>query len=109
MCLGIPMRIERLDGLAGQCVDDRGEVRLVDLSLVPEARAGDHVLVFLGAARRLLDAGEARLIAEALAAVAAAMAGRADAVEHAFADLIGREPSLPPHLEAARAAGLKDA
>ncbi len=97
MCLGIPMEIVSVEGLAARCRRD-GELHLVDLSLLPEAQPGDHVLTFLGTARRLLDAEEARLIAEALGAVAAAMSGNAAAIDHAFADLIGREPTLPAHL-----------
>jgi hydrogenase expression/formation protein HypC len=97
MCLGIPMEIISMDSLAARCRAG-GEVHLVDLSLLPEAQPGDHVLTFLGTGRRLLDAQEARLIAQALDAVAAAMNGQAADIEHAFADLIGREPTLPAHL-----------
>ncbi|MBS7537528.1 HypC/HybG/HupF family hydrogenase formation chaperone [Ancylobacter lacus] len=97
MCLGIPMEIVSRDGHAALCRVD-GEVHLIDLSLLPEARPGDHVLTFLGTGRRLLDAQEARLIAHALEAVAAAMNGLPADIEHAFADLIGREPALPAHL-----------
>lgn len=97
MCLGIPMEIISLDGLAAQCRSG-GETHLIDLSLLPEAQPGDQVLTFLGVGRRLLDAREAQLIAQALEAVAAAMSGRPSDIEHAFADLIGREPSLPAHL-----------
>ena len=116
MCLGLPMRIERVEGTFALCVPETGapppaaDAVRVDLALVPEAAAGDHVLVFQGAARRLLEAGEARLIAEALCGVAAIMAGTADAatIDTAFADLVDREPTLPPHLAAAYAAGRKE-
>ena len=110
MCVGTPMRVEETFGLIARCSAE-GRVAEVDLSLVPEAKAGDHVLVFLGAARRLLDAEEARLITEALASLSAVMAGEADAgaMETAFADLTAREPELPPHLAAAYAAGRKEA
>lgn len=97
MCLGIPMEIVSVEGLAARCRQG-DEFHLVDLSLLPEARPGDHVLTFLGSGRRLLDAEEARLIAQALDAVAAAMSGDAAAIDHAFADLVGREPTLPAHL-----------
>ncbi|MEP9354197.1 HypC/HybG/HupF family hydrogenase formation chaperone [Xanthobacter sp. KR7-65] len=110
MCLGLPMRIESRSDTHALCSAE-GRVEQVDLSLVPEAQAGEHVLVFQGAARRRLDAEEARLIAEALAGVAAIMAGEADAglIDRAFADLVDREPVLPPHLAAAYAAGRKEA
>lgn len=103
MCIGIPMRILAVDGIAGTCGDWAGDPVAIDLSLLPEARPGDWVLTFLGAARRRIDAAEARHIRDALAAMAAAMDGERD--DGAFADLSGRTPTLPPHLEAARAAG----
>jgi hydrogenase expression/formation protein HypC len=99
MCLGIPMAIEAIEGVAAQCRRG-GEVHLIDLSLLPDARPGDHVLTFLGVGRRLLDAEEARLITEALTALEAAMSGSTEGIDRAFADLVGREPTLPPHLAA---------
>lgn len=106
MCVGTPMRIENVDGVIGQCRDGEHLVTL-DLSLVPDAKVGDWVLGFLGVARQQLDPEDARLIREALGAVAAAMQGFQD--ESAFADLVNREPTLPPHMEAARAAGRSEA
>jgi hydrogenase expression/formation protein HypC len=104
------MRIDATDGTFAVC-SAAGRTERVDLILVPEARAGDHVLVFQGTARRLLDGEEARLITEALDGVAAVMAGTADTalIDRAFADLANREPELPPHLAAAYAAGRKEA
>ncbi|CBS89910.1 HypC/HybG/HupF family hydrogenase formation chaperone [Azospirillum lipoferum] len=103
MCIGIPLRLTAVDGIVGRAEDGSA----VDLSLVPEAGPGDWVLGFLGAARRLLEPEEAAQILDALAAMAAALDG--EALDSAFADLTGREPTLPPHLEAARAAGLTEA
>lgn len=110
MCLGLPMRIDATDGAFATC-SAAGRTERVDLVLVPEARAGDHVLVFQGTARRRLEAEEARLIAAALDGVAAVMAGTGDStlIDRAFADLAHREPELPPHLAAAYAAGRKEA
>ncbi|WP_034997582.1 HypC/HybG/HupF family hydrogenase formation chaperone [Beijerinckia mobilis] len=111
MCIGIPMRIVAIDGETAHCVCEGRDER-VDLALVPEARAGDEILVFQGLARQLLDTRQAEQIRAALQALAAIGngpgVGDSDAVAAGFADLIGREPSLPPHLEAARAAGLKE-
>ncbi|MBP2228508.1 HypC/HybG/HupF family hydrogenase formation chaperone [Azospirillum agricola] len=102
MCIGTPVRILTVDGIAATGDDGSGTPVAVDLSLLPDTRPGDWVLDFLGAARRRIDADEAALIRDALAAVAAAMRGE----EHdGFADLTDRTPTLPPHLEAARAAG----
>ncbi|MBK1837336.1 HypC/HybG/HupF family hydrogenase formation chaperone [Azospirillum sp. YIM B02556] len=103
MCIGIPLRLTGVDGVAGRA----GDGSLIDLSLVPEATAGDWVLGFLGAARRLLAPEEATQILDALAAMAAALDG--EQLDGAFADLTDREPTLPPHLEAALAAGLTEA
>lgn len=112
MCVGIPMRVERVDGLAALCSAD-GRAETVDLALVPDAKAGDEILVFLGLARRRLDREEAARIRAALGSLAALTQGSAmeaeSAIQHGFADLIEREPSLPPHLAAAFAAGLKEA
>jgi hydrogenase expression/formation protein HypC len=102
MCLGVPMQLRAVDGIVGRA-EDRGAEALVDLSLVPDAAPGDWVLVFLGAARSRLEAGEAAKIAAALAGLASLMAG--GALGDAFADLDARPPTLPPHLQAALDAG----
>jgi len=102
MCVGLPLRLTRIDGIAGFATDGAGET-LVDLSLTPEARPGDWVLTFLGAAREVLDEHEAQKIRAALRGLASVMAGR-DAGD-AFADLDARTPALPPHLQAALDAG----
>lgn len=99
MCLGVPMRIESIDGICAQCRDATG-LHAIDIALLPDARPGDHVLTFLGTGRQIIDAHEAALITEALSVVEAVMAGRPADIERAFADLIDREPSLPPHLAA---------
>jgi len=104
MCIATPMRLNAVDGIIGRAGD-----ATVDLSLVPEARPGDWALVFLGAARRLLDPAEAALVLAALDGLDAIMRGGTADLDHLFADLAGRSPSLPPHLEAARAAGRKEA
>lgn len=107
MCIGVPMRVLSIDGLAARCEDGDGGTGLIDLSLVADARPGDWILTFLGAARQRLDPAEAARIRDALRAVAAALRGEDPG--DAFADLVNREPALPPHLAAARAAGLTEA
>ena len=102
MCIGEPMQIIAVDGIAARARDCATEA-LVDLSLTPEARPGDWVLTFLGAAREVIGAEEARKIMAALAGLRAVMAG-GDAGD-AFADLEARTPTLPPHLQAALDAG----
>jgi hydrogenase expression/formation protein HypC len=80
----------------------RGETRRVStLLLGAPLRAGDWVLVHVDAAIRRISAQEARLVEDALGAVVAAASGAP--FEHLIADLVDREPTLPPHLRAAAA------
>lgn len=102
MCVGIPVLLTACDGIRGEALEEGAPV-LVDLSLTPEAQPGDWLLCFLGAAREVISAQAAQQIASALAGLRAVMTG-GDAGD-AFADLDQREPSLPPHLQAALAAG----
>lgn len=102
MCVGIALRLVSIDGIVGTAIDgDRPE--LVDLSLTPDAKPGDWVLSFLGASRSILSQDEAMKIRAALDGLAALMNG--GELGPAFADLDGREPPLPPHLQAALMAG----
>lgn len=98
MCLGVPMRIERFDGDLALCrAEGSAERRAVSTLLLDASpSAGDWLLVHVNTAVRALSAEEARLITDALGAVAAAAAG--DPFEHLIADLIDREPELPEHL-----------
>ncbi len=102
MCIGLPMRLIEKEGI-------RGKARLgaavqdVDLSLTPQAAPGDHLLVFLGAAREVLSPARAQAIAAAHDALRAVLSG--GDTDSGFTDLVGREPPLPPHLQAALAAG----
>lgn len=102
MCVGIPLQLTSVQGIAGQALDgDR--VETVDLSLTPDARPGDWVLNFLGTAHVILAEDEALKIRAALNGLASLMQG--GALGDAFADLETRTPELPPHLQAALAAG----
>ena len=103
MCVGVPMRLLSVDGIAGRA-EGREGMELIDLSLCAEAVAGDWVLNFLGAARAVIDANEAAQITAALGGLRALMQG--GDLGDAFADLEARSPSLPPHLQAALDAGL---
>ncbi|NHB77779.1 HypC/HybG/HupF family hydrogenase formation chaperone [Rhodobacter calidifons] len=102
MCVGIPMQLQAVNGIVGHATDN-GQLQLLDLSLLPDARPGDWVLGFLGTAREILPEAEALLIRKALAGLSQVMAG-GDAGD-AFADLEARTPRLPPHLQAALDAG----
>ncbi|MFD1343856.1 HypC/HybG/HupF family hydrogenase formation chaperone [Litorisediminicola beolgyonensis] len=102
MCVGLPLRITAIDGIAARAEAD-GHLELIDLSLTPEARVGDWILTFLGAAREVISAAEAQKISAALAGLRAVMQGHD--LGDAFADLEADGPQLPPHLHAALAAG----
>ncbi len=102
MCVGLPLLLTDVSGIVGRGLDgDRAEA--VDLSLVPDARAGDWVLSFLGTAHAILPADEAQKIRAALTGLVSLMRG--GDLGSAFADLEARSPQLPPHLQAALDAG----
>jgi hydrogenase expression/formation protein HypC len=69
-----------------------GRTEEVDLSLVGRQERGTWLLVFLGAARQVLDAVAAAQIADALAALQSVLNGNT-AVDHYFADLTAKEHS----------------
>jgi hydrogenase expression/formation protein HypC len=97
MCLGIPMRMTRIDGGQAVC-EGRGERRTVDIRLIDSPELGDWVLVFHTVARERLSEERARDVSSALDALEAALAGETDLDRH-FADLVNREPELPEHLK----------
>jgi len=96
MCIGIPMRLRTKNGLTGLC-SGRGEEREVSLLLVGDIPA--ETMVHVDTAIRTLEPEEVPLINDALDALEAIERG--DPFEHLFADLIGREPQLPAHLQPA--------
>ncbi|MFA5843903.1 MAG: HypC/HybG/HupF family hydrogenase formation chaperone [Coriobacteriia bacterium] len=55
MCLAIPAKIVSINENDMAAVDIMGVVRHVSLGLVPEAHAGDHVLVHAGFAIQVVD------------------------------------------------------
>lgn len=103
MCMAIPMQVLRCQGTQAWCLDRDGSEVAVDCLLTGPLTAGQWVLTFLGAAREVVDAEEAGQITRALAALEAMQAGAllaGSAVDAFFPDLAGREPQLPPHLQA---------
>ena len=102
MCLGVPMQLLGRDGIAGLARDGEA-TEVVDLSLTPDADAGDWILVFLGAAREVMAEAEALATRRALDGLRALMSG--GDLGDAFHDLDHRTPTLPPHLQAALVAG----
>ena len=91
------MRVVEPMGHRAWC-EGRDGRKLVDLALVGPQPAGAWLLTHLDAAREVLTAEAAGQIDRALDALAAALAGDAQGIAAGFADLIGREPQLPPHL-----------
>lgn len=59
MCLAIPGEVMRIEGTKGE-VNFLGACRLVNLSLVPEVKAGDYVLVHAGCAIQIVPPLEAQ-------------------------------------------------
>jgi len=47
MCLAVPAKVMEIDGTTAR-VDMAGNVREADLTLLPEVRVGDYVLVHAG-------------------------------------------------------------
>lgn len=102
MCVGIPMKILSIDGIAGHVTNGKHH-ELIDLSLTPDARVGDWILTFLGAARDIIAEDEADKITAALVGLQSLMQG--GDLGAAFADLEESGPCLPAHLQAALDAG----
>lgn len=60
MCLAIPARVSTIGENNMAEVDIMGVSRHVSLDLVPEAQAGDHVLVHAGFAIQVIDEQDAK-------------------------------------------------
>ena len=95
MCMGVPMQVVEA-GHGWALCDCRSERRRVDTLLLDEVKPGDWLLVHIDSAVRVIDAEEAQMAGDALLAIQQAAAGLP--YEHLLADLINREPQLPPHL-----------
>lgn len=59
MCLAIPGRVLEIEGTGGK-IEFNGVAREADLTLLPEVKVGDYVLVHAGFAIQRLDADEAK-------------------------------------------------
>ncbi len=101
MCLGIPMQVVAVEGVAATCRGRQG-MASIEVALVAPVVPGEWLLTFLGAARSRLEAGEARQIDRALDALEAIEGGQPVDVATYFADLVAREPELPAHLRGSR-------
>jgi hydrogenase expression/formation protein HypC len=93
--MGIPMQVVVAGHGWADCRNG-DELCRIDTLLLDAVAPGDWVLVHVDSAIRSLEPDEARAIRDALLAVQCAAAGQP--FEHLLADLIEREPQLPPHL-----------
>jgi len=70
MCLAVPGKIVSIEGedpiLRDGKVNFGGVVKRVNLSLVPEAKIGDYVIVHVGLALSIVDEEEAKQVFEFL-------------------------------------------
>lgn len=100
MCIGIPMRVEKVEGLRAFCVNEQEQQEAwADLGLLERLpEVGEWVVVFMGAAREIIAPERLQMLLDARAAMHAALSG--GNVDAFFADLVDREPPLPPHLQA---------
>lgn len=100
MCIAIPMKIIESQGLAATCETEERRER-VTLELTGPLKPGSWVLVFQGAAQRVMEEAEARQTLSALSALSAVMAGDAsrEAINAAFADITARTGELPECLK----------
>lgn len=97
MCVGIPMRVIRSEDGMAEC-EGRGRREHINAMLLGDLAPGTWVLAYQGSAVREMSEDEAEQTGRALDALDAAMNGSGD-VDSFFSDLLGREPTLPPHLK----------
>ena len=71
MCLALPARVVALPGDEFAIVDLGGVRKQVSITLVPEARIGDYVIVHVGYAIGMLDPEEAEATLALFASMAA--------------------------------------
>ncbi|MDU8929647.1 HypC/HybG/HupF family hydrogenase formation chaperone [Alisedimentitalea sp. MJ-SS2] len=87
MCMGLPMQVAE-SGAGYALCNYQGGVRRIDTMLVGDQPPGTWLLVFIDAAREVIDAQEAQKITDALSALDAVMAGGPADIDHLFADII---------------------
>lgn len=101
MCVGIPMRVLASDDGMAEC-EGRGRRERVNAMLLGDLAPGTWILAYQGSAVRAMTEDEAHQTNRALDALDAALNG-SDDVDAFFADLVDREPVLPPHLKDSKA------
>ena len=101
MCVGVPMRVLTSDDGMVEC-EGRGRRERLNAMLLCDVAPGTWILAYQGSAVREMTEDEAQQTNRALDALDAALNGRDD-VDAFFADLVDREPPLPPHLKESKA------
>lgn len=76
MCMGIPMKVMRREGVFAIC-EGRGETRRLNMMLLGEVETGSWVLAHLDWAREEIEEERAEQINEALDMLEAVMRGEA--------------------------------
>lgn len=105
MCIGTPMQVIEMRETHALC-EVNGSQELIDMILVGDQKPGTWILNFLGGAREVLTPENAAQITQALTALDGIMNGEIEGpdgnqqIDNLFADLIDKEPILPPHLQA---------
>lgn len=73
MCLAVPGKLISIrqsdDGSVAGEVDFSGTAKEVDLAFLPEAKAGDYVIVHVGFALSIVEESEAKRVFEYLSAL----------------------------------------
>lgn len=105
MCIAIPKKIiaiETIDDFRRATVMRNEETESVSLSMTPNARINDTILVFQGNALRIISDEEAKQIEAALMCLGRALDGEMteDDLRAGFGDLLENPAHLPPHLQA---------
>ena len=98
------MQVVKMQESHALCEAD-GKQELVDMMLIGAQPKGTWILNFLGAAREVMTPEFAEQTRQALSALSNVMQDSANhndniQIDHLFADLVGREPQLPEHLQA---------
>ena len=101
MCVGVPMRVLSTEDGMAEC-EGRGRHQRLNAMLLGNLAPGTWILAYQGSAVREMTEDEAQQTNQALDALDAALDGSSD-VDRFFADLVGREPILPPHLKDSKA------
>jgi hydrogenase expression/formation protein HypC len=95
------MQVMEPEGAGGAWCMGREGRQLIDMRLVGAQAPGTWILAFVGAAREVMTPEAAARTDAAIDALSAALRGDTASIDHAFADLVNREPQLPEHLRPA--------